>query len=86
MIVHQESLEYALHIAISVQAQREIDNDFRQDSALLATWRKALLAVQAGDNLELNPDTISNSMSILVGLQPSSNYQTSCNPAPDVLD
>lgn len=57
MKIHQESLEFALQCAISVQLKWEQEQGYTGESALLATLKSAEDAVRAGENLELFPDT-----------------------------
>lgn len=53
MEIFQESLEYALHVAIKTQEELEASWGYVVDSALLATWRLALKAVENNRNLVL---------------------------------
>ncbi len=58
MKIHQESLEFALQCAISVQKKWEQEQGYVYgESALLATLKSAEDAVRAGENLELFADT-----------------------------
>lgn len=57
MIVHQDSLEWALCLAVAAQAKSERERGYTADSAILVTLRAALEAVQGGEDLNLNPST-----------------------------
>lgn len=56
MKVFKESMELALKIAIEHRVKEEKELGYDRDSALVAGWRQALLAVQRGEDLRIVKD------------------------------